>query len=226
MNTNIEIPKFPTSAIEHEYISHGLTVGGMDEVGRGSWAGPLVMAAVIPGVGVIEGVRDSKKIAPKKRELLSKEIIDWAKCYSVGVVTNNEIDQWGMSKALKICATRTLKGLQDHVANVDVILLDGNIDFLVECEIKTELIIKGDNFSHVIACASIIAKVYRDNYMSSETVAGKYKEFYFEKNKGYPAPVHNEALKRLGATPLHRVSWDIFGENGQDFKLLDENALF
>ena len=62
--------------------------------------------------------------------------------------------------------------------------------------------------------------------MSSETVAGKYKEFYFEKNKGYPAPVHKEALKRLGATPLHRVSWDIFGENGQDFKLLDENALF
>lgn len=129
--------------------------------------------------------------------MLSKEIIDWAKCYSVGVVTNNEIDQWGMSKALKICATRTLKGLQDHVANVDVILLDGNIDFLVDCEIKTELIIKGDNFSHVIACASIIAKVYRDNYMSSETVAGKYKEFYFEKNKGYPAPVHKEALKDL-----------------------------
>lgn len=225
MNTLV-IPKFPSNDIEEEYISHGQVVAGMDEVGRGSWAGPLVMAAVVPGIGTLNGVRDSKKIAQKKRESLVSVIQDWAIAFSIGEVTNNEIDELGMSKALKLCASRTLDNLEAKIGKIGVVLLDGNIDFLQRSKTKTELIIKGDNFSHAIACASILAKVHRDTYMSSEEIAGKYIDFCFEKNKGYPAPVHKEALKKLGATPIHRISWDIFGENRDDFKTFDENALF
>lgn len=221
-----ELPKFPGREIEDEIIANGHVVAGMDEVGRGSWAGPLVMAIVMPGSGTIEGVRDSKKIAQKKRESLYDQIIDWCQGFAFGVVTNDEIDEWGMSKALSVCANRALATLCEDKTKIDIVLLDGNIDYIKHEYTKTELIVKGDNFSHCIAAASILAKVHRDKYMASEVVAGKYPEFCFDKNKGYPAPVHKEALKTLGATPLHRISWDIFGENREDFKNMTENALF
>lgn len=220
------LPKYPDCDIESEYMQNNNIVAAMDEVGRGSWAGPLVMAAVVPGEGIIEGVRDSKKILPKKRESLSKEIVNWARSYSIGIVDNLEIDKWGMSKSLKICAQRTLDNLLEKIPKIDVVLLDGNIDFINRNNVKTILITKGDNISHAIACASIIAKVHRDNFMSSPEIAGRYADFCFDKNKGYPAPVHKDALKRLGATPLHRISWDIFGEKRQDFNRQEENALF
>lgn len=226
MMSKLELPKFPNCDIENEIRAQGHIVAGMDEVGRGSWAGPLVMAAVVPGDGTIDGVRDSKKIAQKKRELLSKKIVDWCKAYSFGIVTNGEIDEWGMSEALHVCANRALTSLKQDFDKIDVVLLDGNIDYIKHEYTKTELIIKGDNFSHCIAAASILAKVHRDRYMASEQVAGKYPQFCFDKNKGYPAPVHKDALKLLGATPLHRISWDIFGENRQDFKTLTKSELF
>jgi ribonuclease HII len=219
----VEIPKFPSCDIENEIVNNGHIVAGMDEVGRGSWAGPLVMAAVIPGTGTVDGVRDSKKIAQKKREFLFQQIVDWCQGYAFGVVTNDEIDEWGMSKSLYVCANRAIVSLNQQI---DIVLLDGNIDYIKHEYTKTELIIKGDNFSHCIAAASILAKVHRDQYMASDEVAGRYPDFCFEKNKGYPAPVHKDALKNLGATPLHRISWDIFGENREDFKNMAENALF
>ena len=90
----IILSKFPSCDIELEYTNKNKVVVGMDEVGRGSWAGPLVMCAVLPGESIIKDVRDSKKILQKKREFLSTEIKKWAKAYSIGVVNNDEIDQF------------------------------------------------------------------------------------------------------------------------------------
>lgn len=213
----------PDDHIEKALAHSGDVVCGMDEVGRGAWAGPLVLAAVIPGEGTIDGVKDSKKVSPKKRQVLSQEIHGWAKGIGFGIVTNNEIDEWGMSKALTVGAHRALTQLQSTSIGVDHVLLDGHYDFIKHETIRTTTIIKGDNASHAIAAASIVAKVYRDDWMSSSEVAGIYEAFCFEKNKGYPAPIHKEALARLGPTPLHRISWDILGAGSQS---QDSNALF
>jgi len=204
---------FPDNAIELSHIENGLNVCGVDEVGRGSWAGPLVMSAVVPGEGTVEGVRDSKKISQKKRETLDVAIRQWAKAIGLGIVTNDEIDQWGMSRALNVCAQRAIEDIESQGYEVNHVLLDGHYDFIRQKRLSVETIVKGDNVSHVIAAASIIAKVYRDTYMASSEVAGKYSAFCFEKNKGYPSPVHKQALKDLGPTPLHRISWDIFGDS-------------
>lgn len=202
--------------IESAFTENGNVVCGMDEVGRGAWAGPLVLAAVIPGFGTIPGVRDSKKIAQKKRESLSDEIYSWAKGIGIGVVSNNEIDEIGMARAITIGANRALDELEKNSTAPDVVLLDGHYDFIKGNCYKVQTIVKGDNVSHAIAAASIVAKVYRDNFMSSEEVGAAYPDFCFEKNKGYPAPVHKDALAKLGPTSLHRVSWDIFGGTFQN----------
>jgi ribonuclease HII len=131
----------------------------------------------------------------------------------MGVVTNNEIDEWGMSKALTIASHRALRQLSKQSMDVEHVLLDGHWNFIKREKYKVTTIVKGDDTSHAIAAASIVAKVYRDSYMSSRRVAGKYRPFCFESNKGYPAPVHIEALHEHGPTPLHRVSWDIFGSS-------------
>lgn len=202
----------PTDELESDISSQGSVVCGMDEVGRGAWAGPLVMAAVIPGSGTIDGVKDSKKISPKKRSLLEPEIRSWAKGIGIGIVTNSEIDDWGMSQSLHIGAQRTLEDLAKNSEDVDVVLLDGSFNFIKNSRYSVTTIVKGDNVSHAIAAASIVAKVFRDDYMSSDEVASLYPDFCFEKNKGYPAPVHKEALRSCGPTPLHRISWDILGD--------------
>jgi ribonuclease HII len=214
---------YPGCEIEDSISDDGKVVCGMDEVGRGAWAGPLVLSCVIPSTGTIPGVRDSKKVAPKKREVLFDEIISWAKGVGIGVVTNVEIDEWGMSKALTVCASRALDELQKTSVDVDVVLLDGHYDFIRQSQYEVRTIIKGDNVSHAIAAASIVAKVYRDRYMASDDVAGRYQDFSFEKNKGYPAPVHKQALATNGPTPLHRISWDILGAHAGESTT---NALF
>lgn len=199
---------FPHCDIENAYAAESKVVCGMDEVGRGAWAGPLVMAAVIPGPGVIPGVRDSKKIAEKKRVRLRDEIYSWAKGIGIGEVTNDEIDRWGMAQSLRVAAMRTIEDLEKTSVAVDVVLLDGIHNFFGSSK-EVVTIVKGDNVSHSIAAASIVAKVHRDSYMASEGVAGKYPSFCFESNKGYPAPIHREQLAAMGPTSLHRISWKI-----------------
>jgi ribonuclease HII len=207
------LSQFPDDKIEREVLSRGKTVCGIDEVGRGAWAGPLVLAAVVPGDGMIDGVRDSKKISPKKRESLAKEIHSWATSIGFGVVSNSEIDEMGLSRAITLGSKRALIQVEQSGISIDEVLLDGNYDFLKDSKKTVRTYIKGDNLSHLIAAASIVAKVYRDNMMASEAVAGKYPEFMFESNKGYPSPVHKTALSQLGATPIHRVSWNIFQDS-------------
>ena len=195
----------------------------MDEFGRGFVAGSFVLAAVIPGNAVLPGVRDSTKLTQNKRQILDLEIRSWAKGIGLGVVSNNEIDEFGLAKAITIGANRTLENLKSNSVKAHTVLLDGHYDFICNSDYSVRTIIKGDNVSHAIAAASIIAKVYRDNYMSSKEVTDLYPEFSFEKNKGYPAPVHKKALTELGPTPLHRISWNIFGDSFLNDR---ENALF
>lgn len=204
---------YPNDDLEREVISTGSIVCGMDEVGRGAWAGPLVLAAVIPGVGTIPGVRDSKKLSAKKREVLSREIRAWAKGIGIGSVTNVEIDNIGLNRAITLGAHRALENLEQTSIFADTVLLDGQYDFICDNKYIVKTIVKGDNVSHAIAAASIVAKVFRDNYMCSDEVAKKYPLFGFEKNKGYPAPMHKNELAKVGPTPLHRISWNILGDS-------------
>ncbi len=204
--------QFPTDELERSLSKNINLVCGIDEVGRGAWAGPLVMAAVVPGDGVIEGVRDSKKVSEKNRIRLAQEIALWAKGIGIGVVDNREIDEIGMARALRECSLRALADLEELDLFAKHILLDGHYDFIQSSKYEVTTVVKGDDKSHLIAAASIVAKVHRDTYMASEHVAGKYPDFCFEKNKGYPSPDHKNALKNDGPTEFHRVSWKILDD--------------
>lgn len=197
--------------LEEEISRDGTVVCGMDEVGRGAWAGPLVIAAVIPGEGVIEGVRDSKRISAPRREQLARDIRNWSKGIGLGIVTNTEIDSISMAKAVTVAAQRALEEVEKISLAPEVVLLDGHYDFIRNDAYQVRTLVKGDDSSHAIAAASIVAKVFRDKYMASNEVHGRFRDFCFDRNKGYPSPAHKEALSRLGPTPFHRISWDILG---------------
>lgn len=176
-------------------------VAGMDEVGRGAWAGPIsVGAAVLPKDKRVYGVRDSKMLTEKERERLFDRIAAWCVTWSVGHATSLECDELGMSAAQKLAAKRCLDGLG---LPVDRVLLDGNWDFVGDG--RTIKLVKGDARCLSIAAASILAKVTRDRIMRAE--APNYPGFDFERNKGYPCPHQKAALRGYGATAIHRRSW-------------------
>ena len=133
-------------------------VAGMDEVGKGAWAGPLTVAAVVPArTRRITGVRDSKMLTEPEREALYERITDWAEAWAVGHASNNECDDLGMSEAQRLAARRALNGLGREV---DRVLLDGRWDFVGGGRART--IVRGDAISLSIAAASVVAKVTRD----------------------------------------------------------------
>jgi ribonuclease HII len=180
-------------------------VVGLDEVGRGSWAGPLAIgAAVVPTSGRVLGVRDSKMLSEREREALFDRLARWCAAWSVGMVSHEECDDIGMSAAQKLAARRAIDGLgcrPDHV------LVDGTWDFVgdyVGAERVTR-IVKGDATCLSIATASVLAKVTRDRLMRSE--AEHFPAFNFDENKGYPCPKHKLALQAHGPTTIHRRSW-------------------
>ncbi len=192
----------PTLAVEHELWAQGHeVVVGLDEVGRGAWAGPLsVGAVVLPPDRRVRGVRDSKLLREDERERLYPRLTDWCVAWSVGHVGNDECDELGMSAALRLAAKRALDGLG---VTPDRVLVDGPVDFVGDG--RTRTIVKGDATCLSIATASVIAKVTRDRLMRA--VAPSCAPFEFEANKGYPSPVHRDALRRLGPTAWHRRSW-------------------
>ncbi len=181
-------------------------VVGIDEVGRGAWAGPLTLGAVvIPKDKRLTKVRDSKMLKSAEREVMFDRIVDWAAAWSVGHASPSECDDLGMSAAQKLAARRALESLgvvPDHV------LLDGNWDF-VGGGIVTK-IVKGDANCLSIAAASIVAKVTRDRMMRE--CADEHPWFSFETNKGYPCPRHKTALAGVGPSAIHRRSW-VFMDN-------------
>jgi ribonuclease HII len=176
-------------------------VVGMDEVGRGSWAGPLSIGAVVlPRDRRVNKVRDSKQLTEAEREALFDRITGWCQAWAVGHASYAECDELGMSAAQRLAARRAIEGL--GVAP-DRVLLDGRWDFVGGGISRT--IVKGDASCLSIAAASIVAKVTRDRIMRAE--AEHYPGYDFELNKGYPCPKHKVALRGQGPSAIHRRSW-------------------
>lgn len=176
-------------------------VVGLDEVGRGSWAGPLtVAAAVLPVDRRVNGVRDSKALTEAEREVLYDRVAGWCRAWAVGHASPTECDHLGMSAAQRLAARRALDGLgltPDHH------LLDGRWDFVGGG--RTRMIVRGDATCLSIAAASVLAKVTRDRMMRA--AAEDHPGFAFDGNKGYPCPRHKIALRGQGPTAIHRMSW-------------------
>ena len=178
-----------------------LTVCGIDEAGRGPLAGPVYAAAVVlPDGLLIEGLNDSKKLTPKKRDVLFDIIKAEAVEYGIGIATPEEIDSLNILQATFLAMNRAV---QELATPPDFALVDGNRD--PELGIPTETVIKGDSLSMSIAAASILAKVSRDRYMLE--MAEKYPEYHFEKHKGYGTKLHYETLAEYGPSPIHRKTF-------------------
>ena len=194
--------KSPGLRVEHELWESGhRVVVGVDEVGRGSWAGPLTIGAVVvPKDRRIYKLRDSKQLTEAEREALFDRIIDWCEASSVGHVSAHECDRLGMSAAQKLAARRAIDGLD---LTPDAVILDGKWDFVGHP--VTRRLIRGDATCLSVAAASILAKVTRDRIMRAQ--ADQFPGFNFEHNKGYPCPVHKTALQGYGPTSIHRRSW-------------------
>lgn len=176
-------------------------VVGLDEVGKGAWAGPLTVgAAVIPKDRRVYKVRDSKMLTEPEREAMFGRIADWCEAWGIGHASEAECDALGMSDAQRLAARRALDQLG---VEVDQVVLDGKWDFVGRG--NTTKIVKGDATCLSIAAASILAKVTRDRLMRAS--AEEYPEYVFDNNKGYPCPKHKEALHLLGPTDLHRHTW-------------------
>jgi ribonuclease HII len=190
--------------LDHErrlWASGHEVVVGIDEVGRGAWAGPLTLvAAVVPRDRRVYKIRDSKMLTEAEREAMFDRVADWCEYWAVGEASHTECDELGMSAAQRLAAQRAIDGL--GVA-VDHVLLDGKWDFVGGG--ATTMIVKGDASCLSIAAASILAKVTRDRFMRE--MAAEYDGYVFEENKGYPCPRHRAALAERGPCALHRQSW-------------------
>lgn len=191
---------------DYEYEAKASSLGyvnicGVDEAGRGPLAGPVYAAAVILPQGlVIEGLNDSKKLSEKKRELLYDKVVESAVAWSVGVATEQEIDEVNILQATYLAMKRAVEGLS---VKADFALIDGNR--MPPLDITGETVIKGDSLSMSIAAASIIAKVTRDRFMLE--LDEKYPEYLFAKHKGYGTALHYEMIEKHGISPVHRRSF-------------------
>ncbi len=173
---------------------------GIDEVGRGCWAGPLVAAAVVL-TGRIEGLRDSKKLTAHERTRLDQLIKAQAMCYGMGWVWPEEIDAIGLTKAVSRAMETALSAID---CKYEEIIIDGSYNFLpLVIRLRTQ--IKADDSVPAVSAASIVAKVARDAYMAQ--ASAMYPGYGFESNVGYGTAAHILALQQYGVTPLHRQSY-------------------
>lgn len=181
-------------------------VAGLDEVGRGAWAGPLTVGAVVaPPDRRITRVRDSKQLTPAEREALAPRIRSWALAWGIGHAWPEECDELGMAAAQRLAARRALDGLG---VEVDHLLLDGPHDFVGHPSV--DAITKGDQRSLSIAAASVLAKVERDALM--RLAAAEHPGYAFDGSKGYPCARHRMALVAYGPTTIHRRSWSFMDD--------------
>lgn len=178
-----------------------LNICGIDEAGRGPWAGPVVAAAVIlNNENIPDGLRDSKKLSANARERLATLIKKSAISYAIGIASPQEIDEINILRATFLAMKRAFDGL--NIAP-DFALIDGNRD--PKIGIASQTIIKGDDKSVSIAAASILAKTFRDDLMKA--AHKDYPQYGFDKNMGYGVPFHIAALNKHGPCPLHRMSF-------------------
>ncbi|MDO4870841.1 MAG: ribonuclease HII [Candidatus Saccharibacteria bacterium] len=189
---------------------------GLDEVGRGSWAGPLVIGlCALPNDCQIDGLTDSKKLTAKRREELNLQIKDLALGIGLGWVEANELDKIGMTAALKLAAKRALSDFminyskKHHGAtaepSIERIVIDGTIKLLDDPRVMT--LVKADALVPSVSAASIIAKVARDRFMVELSQQKDYQYYHFEKNVGYGTKGHHQAILKYGVTDQHRLSF-------------------
>ena len=191
---------------------------GIDEVGRGPYAGPLVVGAcILPSPEKIQSdperyswifkLTDSKKLTAKQREVLYEKVKSGALASATGWVSSSEIDKYGISESLKLACRRAVKKIQETKVAFSEIIIDGTMNFLggTSLEKYVSTLKKGDLLIKEISAASIIAKVERDRYMSN--LAEKYPGYGFEKHVGYGTSFHQAAMEKFGLTPEHRKSF-------------------
>ncbi|MGH9291907.1 MAG: ribonuclease HII [Acidimicrobiales bacterium] len=204
----------PSLRAERRLFAAGFSVvGGVDEVGRGAWAGPVSVGIAVLRAGarrrLPSGLRDSKQLTHEEREALYGPLGSSLAAYAVGHASPEECDGLGMTAAQRLAARRAFERLD---VLPEVMLLDGTFDFLgsgpesSSCTFPpVRTIVRGDASSKVIAAASVLAKVTRDRLMELESE--HYPWYGFDRNRGYPTPVHKMALAAWGLTPFHRRSW-------------------
>lgn len=187
---------------------------GIDEVGRGCWAGPLVAAAVLlPSNHAIEGLYDSKKLTAKQRLSRTAQIREKTKDIGIGWVWPREINKIGLTESVRLAMHRAITQLDFHGSQI---IIDGNINYLESvlyqdnpckpgCLCTVEAIVRADGSVPAVSAASIVAKVARDTYM--QRIAKKYPEYGFEAHVGYGTKQHILALESHGVTPIHRVHY-------------------
>ena len=188
------------------YLQKDRIEAGCDEAGRGCLAGPVFAASVVlPQDFQNDVLNDSKQLSERQRyqlrEVIQREALAWA----VGVVTNEEIDQINILRASILAMHRAVAQLQVRPQHL---LVDGN-RFMPYEDIPHTTVVKGDATYMSIAAASILAKTYRDDFMLR--IHKEYPQYHWDRNKGYPAPAHREAIRQHGATPYHRMTFNLLG---------------
>ena len=188
-----------------------MSILGVDEVGRGPLAGPLVVGAVIlpePWPEWVENLKDSKKLSVKKRESLNGLILDEALAVGLGWVPAKEIDEVGVSEALRLATRRAVKEVQNKKVPFSQIVIDGKVNFLkgTALEKYVSTVVKADDLIKEVSAASIVAKVARDHYMYG--VEAKFPGYGFEKHVGYGTVAHLKAIRELGVCEEHRKSYE------------------
>ncbi len=206
---------------ERALLARGQVVVGLDEVGRGSLAGPLAVGAVVVDDErePPHGLADSKALTPRRREALVPLLCEWARDWSLGWASAREIDEWGIRLALSVAATRALDAL---MVTPSYALIDGPINFLRPprdvalgtdvpptpyAALAHDTLVKGDARSAVIAAASVIAKVARDEVMRELHVL--HPSFGWDENKGYGTAAHRASIRAVGPTAQHRRTWKL-----------------
>ena len=204
---------WPHASRERSLFESGAkTIVGIDEVGKGSWAGPLVIGIAMlnremvfsdePAVA-LGGVRDSKQLSEPQREEIFDQVAARCLRWSIGTASALECDQLGMVEAQRLATARGFAALA--IASVDVAIVDGRWDFVSPHARKVLVEVKADADCVSVAAASVLAKVSRDRMMRS--LAGDYPQWHFDTNKGYPCPKHRAALQGYGPSAIHRTSW-------------------
>lgn len=187
------------------YLFHNLTEAGCDEAGRGCLAGPVTAAAVILPKNFRHPVlNDSKKMTPGQREMMKDVIIKSALAWNVAFIDNREIDELNILRASVKAMHLAVEGLKKKP---EFLLIDGNFFFPYK-DIPYKTIIKGDGLYFSIAAASVLAKVFRDQYMTE--IHKDHPEYGWNKNKGYPTSSHRNAIMQNGLSPYHRKSFSLF----------------
>lgn len=191
------------------WVEMGLTLVGVDEVGRGPLAGPVIAAAVVlpPGILLTEPspFQDSKKLSAQEREALFHLIRQWGAKFAVGKATPEEIDRLNIRRATLLAMKRAIESLLRRFPStqIDLALVDG--DKLGDLGVPCHFIVKGDEICPLVSAASIVAKFVRDRIMVAYDK--RYPQYGFAENKGYPTREHIEAIRQFGPCPIHRLSF-------------------